>query len=98
MIMKPQSSEDGQSISNISKTGWQIIGELELPFGVDAHSTINIWLSEVLAPLHLHVGFLSKVLKWRNQLKVTRIPAITRLSSIYILRDSRALTGQILHQ
>lgn len=37
---------------------WQIVGELELPFGADAHSLIDAWLSEVLARLHLHVIFL----------------------------------------
>lgn len=42
---------------------WQIVGELELPFGVDAHSMISAWLLEVLAPLHLDVGFLNKVLR-----------------------------------
>jgi hypothetical protein len=62
MIMKRQLSEPDQSIANSSKTDWQKLGELKLPFGVDAEAMINAWLSKTLAPLHLHVGFLNKVL------------------------------------
>jgi hypothetical protein len=62
MIMKRQLSEPGQSIANRSNTDWLKIGELKLPFGVDAEAMINAWLSKTVTPLHLHVGFLNKVL------------------------------------
>jgi hypothetical protein len=61
MIMKRQLNEPSQSITNRSKTDWIKFGELRLPFDVDAEAMINAWLSETLAPLHLHVDFLNKV-------------------------------------
>jgi hypothetical protein len=62
-MMKLQSNQTDRAISYGSGTDWQIVGELELPLGVDAHSRINAWLLDVLTPLHLHIDFLTKVLK-----------------------------------
>lgn len=60
--MKLQSSQTDQPLAHGSSTGWQIFGALELPFGVDAHSTIHAWLTEVLLPLKLPLAFLDKIL------------------------------------
>jgi hypothetical protein len=64
MIMKKiQSSQTNQLLSQGASTDWQVLGELELPFGVDAGSVIKAWLSDVLTPLRLHVDFLNRVLE-----------------------------------
>jgi hypothetical protein len=63
MIMKLPSGSIGQPIVPGSDTDWQILGELELPFGVDAGSVINTWLSDVLTSLYLHVDFFNKIWK-----------------------------------
>jgi hypothetical protein len=63
MIMERPQAEVGNPPAARSNTAWRIVGELELPFCMDAHSMISAWLSEVLTPLQLHVGFLNKVLR-----------------------------------
>lgn len=62
-MMKLQSRQTDQPSSYDSGTDWQLLGETELPLGVDAQSSINAWLLDVLTPLHLHIDFLNKVLK-----------------------------------
>ena len=42
---------------------WQILGELELPVGLNANGALQTWLTELLAPLGLHTDFLNKVLR-----------------------------------
>jgi hypothetical protein len=61
--MNRVSSEAGQPSNPGPDTDWQVLGEFELPFGENAHSMIDAWLSEALAPLHLHVSFQDKVLR-----------------------------------
>jgi hypothetical protein len=63
MIMKLQSTQTNQPLSHSSSTDWQVLGELELPFGVDAGPAIKTWLLELLTPLRLHVDFLNRVLE-----------------------------------
>jgi hypothetical protein len=55
--------QDELSHDTPSLTGWQKLGELELPVGSSAVERINAWLSHILIPLHLHVDFLNKVLQ-----------------------------------
>jgi hypothetical protein len=52
-----------RTLSHDSCTDWLLWGELKLPFGVDAHSRINAWLSDVLNPLQLYVDFFNKIWK-----------------------------------
>lgn len=57
--------------NNDIKTGWQILGELEVPVASDADGAIRTWLVELLAPLSLNADFLNKVLK-SAQASITR--------------------------
>ena len=45
-----------------SDTGWQILGELELPAGASVEDALYTWLTEVLHPLHLQPELLNKIL------------------------------------
>lgn len=54
---------DITSSPNLSKSGWRILGELELPIGAEADSVVSAWLTQILNPLNLHTDFLNKVLK-----------------------------------
>jgi hypothetical protein len=51
------------SPNEISATGWQVLGKLELPIGSGAEDAIESWLVESLSLLNLHTDFLNKVLK-----------------------------------
>ena len=46
-----------------SRTDWQILGELELPIGIECNDTISTWLKENLSPLKLQLDFLNRILK-----------------------------------
>ena len=48
--------------SNRPDTDWQVLGELEMPTGLNADEKIRGWLTELLTPLHLHGSLLNKVL------------------------------------
>lgn len=61
--MKLQASHADQPLAHNPDTDWRILGELELPLGTTADSIFNAWLSDVLASLHLHADFLSKILE-----------------------------------
>lgn len=75
--MMLQSSATGQSLSDGSGTDWQIVGKLELPFGVDAHSMINAWLRDVLTPLHLDVDFLNQIRRSAEDVAVRALQPAT---------------------
>lgn len=45
----------------LPRTGWQILGELELTVASNAEQSIRAWLTELLVPLHLHESFLNKL-------------------------------------
>ena len=61
MIMMLSSNQTDRSLSHDTGTDWQILGELELPFGVNAQPLLRDWLSDVLTPLNLHMDFLNKI-------------------------------------
>lgn len=46
-----------------SESGWQILDELKLPIGTEDEGVINTWLAEILKPLNLQAGFISRILK-----------------------------------
>ncbi|HSL28547.1 MAG TPA: hypothetical protein VK900_05055, partial [Anaerolineales bacterium] len=56
-----KSMNNSNTSANIPHTGWQILGELELPAGSSTDDAIHAWLSEVLHPLGLQAHFLGKV-------------------------------------
>lgn len=61
MIMMLSSNQTDQPLSHDTGTDWQILGELELPFGVNAQPLLRDWLSDVLTPINLHMDFLNKI-------------------------------------
>lgn len=44
-------------------SGWQLLGELELPVRAGADDAIRTWLAELLDPLQLHADFLNRILQ-----------------------------------
>ena len=46
-----------------SASRWQMLGELILSVGSKPDDLIALWLKELLAPLHLHENFLTRVLQ-----------------------------------
>lgn len=45
------------------RSEWQLLGELELPAGVNLDEPIRIWLTGLFDPLALHGDFLNRILK-----------------------------------
>ena len=41
----------------------QILGELELPVGLDVERVVHLWLMKTLSPLDLHADFRDRILK-----------------------------------
>ncbi len=41
---------------------WRLLGELELPAGMDLDAALRSWLAELFAPLGLHEDFLNRFL------------------------------------
>jgi hypothetical protein len=48
-------------LSSIQNSGWQILGELELPTGECTDTKMKMWLMEVLHPLQLPLDFMNKI-------------------------------------
>lgn len=67
------------NITHNANTGWQILGELELPVGVNAEHTLYAWLIEILHPLYLQTGL-------RNKIIVSAQDAIERAIQAEIVR------------
>lgn len=42
--------------------GWRLFGELELPAASGANATIQVWLVDMLASLHLRADFVERLL------------------------------------
>lgn len=45
-----------------SGPGWRLLGELELPAASSANTTIQVWLVDMLAPIHLRADFVERLL------------------------------------
>lgn len=43
-------------------SGWQILGELELPVGASVEDALFAWLTEILLPLDLPADLLNKII------------------------------------
>jgi hypothetical protein len=71
-------------ISQDSGTYWQLLGELKLPFGVDAHPRINAWLANVLSPLYLPADFLNKIWKSAEEVAARNIQTERMLKDQHI--------------
>ena len=85
--MKQQPGKAVHPIANDSDSGWHLFGELELPIGMDTHSTVNAWLLKTLAPLNLHTDFLHKVLKSAEDaaVRAMQTEAVLNRQHTYIL-------------
>lgn len=54
---------NGPSFGQLSGADRQILGELELPVGLDVERVVHSWLMKTLGSLNLHPNFLNRVLK-----------------------------------
>jgi hypothetical protein len=74
------------SSQNTIDTDWQILGELELPAGIESGPAIRSWLVESLAPLDLHVEFIHKVLNsaWEAATRAMQVEQVTGLGHIHL--------------
>jgi hypothetical protein len=54
---------DGLSASPISGFDRQMIGEINLPVGLDVERVVHSWLRKTLSPLNLHADFRDRILK-----------------------------------
>lgn len=61
MVIKRESGKVRQPTINRSDPEWQIAGELELAPGMNTHRMVKAWLSDMLAPLHLHLELINKI-------------------------------------
>ena len=75
--MQRQPDQTDQPTPRVSGTDWHVLGEFELPFGMDVHSIIHVWLSDILTPLDLDVNFLNKVSKSAEEAAVRAIQTET---------------------
>jgi hypothetical protein len=90
------------SPNNFPGTGWQLLDELELSVGssMDEPIDINVWLTEILSPLELHIDFFKRVLSSAQEAiaRAMHIVARTEFEHIHLLvfvRADRIPTGQI---
>lgn len=51
------------SRNDIGETGWQLLGELELPADSNRVDGANVPLAKLLAPLNLRTDFMNRILK-----------------------------------
>lgn len=56
--MKPNETKS----ETMPRTGWQLLGQLELTVASNVEEHIRAWLIELLVPLGLHESFLNKLL------------------------------------
>ena len=77
------------SPNNFPGTGWQLLDELELPVGssMDEPIDINVWLTEILSPLELHIDFFKRVLSSAQEAiaRAMHIVPMTELTYIHLL-------------
>jgi hypothetical protein len=77
------------SPNNLPGTDWQLLDELELPVGssMDDKIDINVWLTEILSPLELHIDFFHRVSSSAQDAiaRVMHIVAKTELAHVHLL-------------
>lgn len=76
------------------ETDWQLLDELNLPVGsyMDDKININLWLTEILSPLELHIDFLNRV--WNSAqdaiARAMQVESMTEFEHIHLLVFARA--------
>lgn len=77
------------SPNNFPGTDWQLLDELELSVGssMDDKIDINVWLTEILSPLKLHIDFFNRVLSSAQEAiaRAVHIAPMTELTYIHLL-------------
>jgi hypothetical protein len=94
--MKQRSSRAVQPISQNPDTDWHILGEIEIPIGVNAQSTLDAWLMESLFPLNLHADFLNKIRKSAEDVATPsiQIETVQRTRLLIMIPANRRLNVQ----
>jgi hypothetical protein len=97
-----QLRQNKPSPNNFPGADWQILDELELSVGLymDDKVNINVWLTELLRPLHLDMDFLNRVLRSAQDAvaRAMQVESMTELEHIHLLvfaRADRIPNGQI---
>lgn len=75
------------SLPQISETGWQLLGELQLPVGSHNDDAIHTWLTEILRPLQLHMTLLHKILQSAKETaaRVMHFETATKFERVHFL-------------
>jgi hypothetical protein len=77
------------SPNNFPGTDWQLLDELELSVGssMDDKIDINVWLTEILSPLELHIDFFHRVSSSAQDAiaRAMHIVARTELAHVHLL-------------
>lgn len=68
-------------------TGWQILGELELPAGASVEDALYAWLTEILHPLHLPAELLNKIIVSAQEAvaRATRAGIVQKFEHIHLM-------------
>lgn len=48
-------------INSQIRSGWQMLGEMEIPVDVGVNTVIHTWMTDVLGPLQLRADFVNKI-------------------------------------
>jgi len=88
--------------NNFPGADWQILDELELSVGsyMDDKINVNVWLTELLRPLHLDMDFLNRVLRSAQDAvaRAMQVESMKEFEHIHLLvfaRADRRPKGQI---
>jgi hypothetical protein len=75
------------SLPQLSETGWQLLGELQLPVGSSNDDTIHSWLTEILPPLQLQMNLLNKILQSAKETaaRVMHFDTATKFEHVHVL-------------
>lgn len=94
--MNQRSSRAVQPISQNPDTDWQILGEIEILLGVNAHPILDDWLMESIFPLHLHADFLNKIRKSAEEVatRAIQIETVQRTRLLIMIPANRRLNEQ----
>jgi hypothetical protein len=85
--MADQVKHTDTSLPQISETGWQLLGELQLPVGSNNDDTIHTWLTEILGPLQLQITLLHQVLQSAKETaaRVVHFETATKFAHVHFL-------------
>ena len=75
------------SLPQIPETGWQVLGELQLPVGSNNDDAIRAWFTETLSPLQLDATLQNKILQSAKETaaRVMHFETATKFERVHLL-------------